>query len=237
MLTLRVGDHLALRATQGWARALLALLEVALPGPHYSTLSRRAAEVQVALGALPRSGPLHLVSAASGFTVYGAGQWQGRRHGWSTRRTWRTRQLAVEEATGEIVAAGASAAGVSEDDALPDLLARVPGERGQVSAEGAYAKRRGSEAIAGRGATAVLAARREVTMWHHANCAAPRRQRDENVRAIRSKGRRRWPQEVGYPGRSLAATAFFRCKTLCGPTLHAREFPHRPRNSCSKRRR
>src|SRR5438132_2011633 len=61
VLTLRAVYHLALRATEGLARSLLGLLQVALPVPSYSTLSRRAAAVAVALGARPRSGPLHLV--------------------------------------------------------------------------------------------------------------------------------------------------------------------------------
>lgn len=91
VLTLRAVYHLAWRATEGLARSVFALLEVALPVPSYSTLSRRAAAVGVALGALPRSGPLHLVIDSSGFTVYGEGEWKVRQHGWSKRRPWRMR--------------------------------------------------------------------------------------------------------------------------------------------------
>ena len=42
VLTLRAVYHLALRATEGLARSLFALLEVALPVPSYSTLSPSA---------------------------------------------------------------------------------------------------------------------------------------------------------------------------------------------------
>src|SRR5438876_7937089 len=59
VLTLRAVYPLALRATQGLARSVFALLEVALPVPSSSTLSRRAAEVAVALGVLPGSCPRH----------------------------------------------------------------------------------------------------------------------------------------------------------------------------------
>jgi hypothetical protein len=69
VLTLRAVYHLALRATEGLSRWVFALLEVALPVPSYRTLSRRGAEVEVVRGALPRSGPLHLVVDASGFKV------------------------------------------------------------------------------------------------------------------------------------------------------------------------
>jgi hypothetical protein len=225
VLTLRVVYHLALRATEGLARSLFALLQVALPVPSYSTLSRRATEVAVALGALPRSGPLHLVIDSSGFKVYGEGEWKVRLHGWSKRRTWRKLHLAVDEATGEIVAAVASAAEVSDDEALPDLLAQVAGGISQVSADGAYDKRRCYEAIEQRRAKAVIPPRRDAKIWQQGNCAAPPQRRDENLRAIRGQGRRRWKEESGYHRRSLAETAFFRFKTSFGPTLQARAFP------------
>ena len=224
VLTLRAVYHRALRATEGLARSLFVLLSVPLPVPSYSTLSRRAAELGVGLGAVPRSGPLHLVIDSSGFKVYGEGEWKVRLHGWSKRRTWRKLHLAVNEATGEIVAAVASEAGVSDDDALPDLRAHVQGEVGQVSADGAYDKRRCYEAIEQSGAKAVIPPRRDAKIWQHGNCAAPPRQRDENLRAIRRQGRRQWQKESGYHRRSLAETAFFRVKTLFGPRLHARHF-------------
>jgi len=224
VLTLRAVYHLALRATEGLARSVFALLEVTLPVPSYSTLSRRAADLTVALGALPRTTPLHLVIDSSGFKVYGEGEWKVRQHGWSKRRTWRKLHLGVDEATGEIVAAVASEAGVSDDAALPDLLAQVEGDLSQVSGDGAYDKRHCYDALAERGAKAVIPPRRNAKIWQHGNCAGAPWQRDENLRAIRHQGRRRWKQESGYHRRSLAETTFFRLKTIFGPTLHARAF-------------
>lgn len=223
MLTLRAVYHLALQATEGLARSVFALLEVALPVPSY-TLSRRATEVEMALGALPRSGPLPPVSDSSGVKVYGKGEWKVRQQGWSKRRTWRKLHLGVDEARGEIVAAVASEAGVSDDNALPDLLEQVKGPIDQVSADGAYDKRRCYEALEERGAKAVIPPRRDAKIWQHRHCAGAPWQRAENLRAIRRQGRRRWKQEAGYPRHSLAETTFFRCQTLFGPTLRARAF-------------
>jgi len=225
VLTLRAVYHLALRAAEGLARSVFELLEVALPVPSYSTLSRRAAALSIALGALPRATPLHLVIDSSGFKVYGEGEWKVRQHGWSKRRTWRKLHLAVNEATGEIVAAVASEAGVSDDEALPDIVAQVEGDIGQVSADGAYDKRPCYDALAERGATAVIPPRRDAKIWQHGNCAGAPWQRDENLRAIRQKGRCRWKQESGYHRRSLAETTFFRLKTIFGPAVSSRHFP------------
>src|SRR5207244_652375 len=76
-----------------------------------------------------------------------------------------------------------------------------------------------------RGATAVIPPRRDAKLWQHGNCAGAPWQRDENLRAIRHKGRRRWKQESGYHRRSLAETTFFRLKTSCGPRVSSRHSP------------
>src|SRR5205823_1250623 len=136
-----------------------------------STLSRRAAELSVVLGALPRATPLHLGIDSSGFKVYGEGEGKVRQHGWSKRRKWGKLHLGVDEATGEIVAAVASEAGVADDEVVPDLLAQGQGEIRQVSADGAYDKRPCYDALAERGARAVIPPRRDAKIWQHGSCA------------------------------------------------------------------
>lgn len=147
VLTLRAVYHLALRAAQGLADSVFTLLQVSLPVPTYSTLSRRGARSEVRLSSLPASGPVHLVLDSSGFKVYGEGEWKVHQHGWSKRRTWRKLHLGVDEATGEIVAAVASEAGVTDDDVVTDLVEQVARPIAQVSADGAYDKRKVYEAL------------------------------------------------------------------------------------------
>jgi hypothetical protein len=224
VLTLRAVYHLALRAAQGLAGSVLALLQVSLPVPTYSTLPRRGARSEIKLLKLPSSGPVHLVLDSSGFKVYGEGEWKVRQHGWSKRRTWRKLHLAVDEATGEIVAAVASEAGVTDDDVVPDLVGQVDRPIQQVSADGAYDKRKCYEALEPTGATVTIPPRRDAKIWHHGNNTGEPWQRDANLRAIRRLGRKRWKRESGYHRRSLAETAIFRLKTLFGPTLRSRNF-------------
>jgi len=47
-------------------------------------------------------------------------------------------------------------------------------------------------------------------------------QRDDNVRAIRKKGRNAWVQESGYARRWLAETHMMRQKRLLGGSLSSR---------------
>ncbi len=76
-LTLREVYGLPPRATQGLVRSVLRLLGADLPAPHYSTLSRRAATLEVRLPRLSR-GPLHLAVDSTGLKLYGEGGWKVR---------------------------------------------------------------------------------------------------------------------------------------------------------------
>lgn len=224
VLTLRAVYHLALRAAQGLAESVFGLLQVSFPVPTYSTLSRRGAQSEVDLVRFSSSTPVHLVLDSSGFKVYGEGEWKVRQHGWSKRRTWRKLHLGVDEVTGEIVAAVASEAGVSDDDVVPDLVEQVARPIRHVSADGAYDKRKCYEALEVTGATVAIPPRRDAKIWQHGNREGERWQRDENLRTIRRLGRTRWKRESGYHRRSLAETAIFRLKTIFGATLRSRNF-------------
>lgn len=218
------GLSLALRAAQGFAESVLTLLQVGLPVPTYSTLSRRGARSEVELSRLSASGPMHLVLDSSGFKVYGEGEWKVRQHGWSKRRTWRKLHLGVDEATGEIVAAVVSEAGVTDDDVVPDLVAQVDRPLAQMSADGAYDKRKVYEALEPTGAQVTIPPRRDAKIWQHGNCGGEPWQRDENLRAIRRFGRKQWKTASGYHRRSLAETTIFRVKTIFGASLRSRNF-------------
>lgn len=69
VLTLRAVYHLALRAAQGLAQSVFALLRVSLPVPTYSTRSRRGARSEVDLARFSSSAPVPLVLDSSGFKV------------------------------------------------------------------------------------------------------------------------------------------------------------------------
>ena len=222
VLRLREVYRLPLRATEGLLRSLLRLLNVEVPVPCYSTLSRRQAGLAVALEAPAPAGPLHLVVDGTGLKVFGDGEWKARQHGVSKRRVWRKVHLAVDQGTGYIRAAATTTNSVSDGQMLPGLLGQVEQAICQVSADGGYDRRTCYEAIAGRGARAAIPPRRGARIWQHGNSKQERLARDENLRRIRAVGRARWKQESGYHRRSLAETAMFRLKTIFGASLRAR---------------
>ena len=113
-------------------------MQLQLPVPDYSTLSRRRKTLGVELLASLPTGRLHLVVDATGFKVYGEGEWKVRQYGYAKRRTWRKLHIGINEATGEIIAALASSNDFRDDALLGDLLNQVPGEVTQVSGDGIY---------------------------------------------------------------------------------------------------
>ena len=225
-LTLQAVYHLPLRATVGLLGSLFELMQVELPIPDYSTLCRRRQTLEVALLARLPQGPLHLLVDASGFKVYGEGEWKVRQHGYSKRRTWRKLHIGVNEATGEVIAAMASTNDLRDDALLGDLLSQVPGDIKQVSGDGIYDTAACYRLLQKRGARAAIPPRRGARKSQKPEQAARNAHlwRIQQLSQEGADGRKAWKQEVGYHRRSLVETAFFRLKTLLGNTLSARQF-------------
>src|SRR4051794_22998616 len=161
LLTLRAVYHLTLRATEGFARSLFALMQVDLPVPDYTTLCRRAATVRITL---PKraEGPLHLVLDSTGLKVYGEGEWKVRQHGYSKRRTWLKLHLAVDPLTHEIQAAMVTDPGVTDAETVPALLDQVKDPIESAAGDGMYDRQVVYVALESRSARALVPPRRNA---------------------------------------------------------------------------
>jgi Transposase DDE domain len=222
LLTIRAVFHLPLRATQGMAQSVLELMGLELDVPHYSTLSRRAADLEVDLSRKSR-GPLHLVLDSTGLKVYGEGEWKVRKHGYSKRRTWRKLHLAIDADSHEIQAVMVTEAGIDDAEEVGHLLKPIDREVASAAADGAYDQRKVYRVLEPRTGRILIPPRRNARIWKHGNAAGPPLARDENLRAIRRVGRKAWKREVGYHQRSLAETGMFRMKTIFGGRLASRK--------------
>lgn len=224
MATVQAIYHLAGRQTQGFLQSLFALMKLGLDVPDHSTLSRRRGDITVELPVREGREARHLVIDSTGVKVFGEGEWKVRQHGVSKRRTWRKLHLCVDAATLEIVAACASTNDVTDAEMLPHLLdAMTPEEVAQVSADGAYDQRSCYDAIKEVKAKAAIPPRRGAKIWQHGNTKSERHERDDNLRAIRQRGRKKWKEECDYHQRSLAETSVFRYKAICGEKLSTRK--------------
>ena len=219
LLTLKAVFCLPLRQTQGFAQSVLQLMASDLPIPSYSTLSRRAEQLEVALPHRAKDEPLHVVIDSTGLKIYGEGEWKTRQHGVSKRRTWRKMHLGVDEATGEIVAVVTTERDVGDCEVLPQLLSAIPHPIAQVSADGSYDTIACHQAIAARQARVAIPPRETAVITDIGQWDA----REEAVRRIGEIGREAWKQEVNYHRRSLAETLMFRQKTIFGGNLSSRK--------------
>jgi len=190
--------HLSLRAAQGLLSSVVELMQLALPIPDYSTVSRRQGALHVPVSALPQSRPRHIVIDATGLRVYGAGEWRVWKHHVRRRRTWRKLHLGIDETTKEIVAVELTGSRVHDSQPLPALLDQIADPIGQVSGDGAYDTRTCYEAVLQREATPTFVPRSTARPGTDKDPTEWRAARNRILRQIEARGRSAWQVFSGY---------------------------------------
>jgi len=223
LLMLKAVYGLAYRQTIGFARSIFDLIEADVEMPDYTLLCKRSTTLPVDLAPSDTNEPKHIVVDSTGLKIYGEGEWKVRQHGYSKRRTWRKFHLSADEKTQELQAVVVTEANVDDAEAGKKLLTQTPGTIDQVSGDGSYDKRKFYTAAIKREVKHItVPPRRDAKIWQHGNSKKAPLPRDENLRYIRRKGRKKWKRDVGYHRRSLAETAVYRFKIIFGNTLSTR---------------
>jgi IS5 family transposase len=222
-LTLRTLFRFPLRATQGFLEGLMSLMKLELKVPHYSRLSRRAADLEIQISRLPKSGKLDLVVDSTGLKVYGEGEWKMRTHGKQKRRTWRKYHVAVDPDTHEVAAVELTESNHHDCRQMKPLL-RGQKNVGKVYADGAYTHPQSFNAIAEVDGKPVIPVR-TGTCIARGEISDGLKLRNQLVRDRRALGgKKAWRKASGYHRRSLVETHMFRLKTILGSQLHSRSF-------------
>ncbi len=220
-LTLRAVFHLALRQTEGLIGSIIGLLGLGLAVPDHSTLSRRAATLEVPRPR--RSGePLHLLVDSTGLKLCGAGEWLVEKHGAKTRRAWRTLHIGMDANTGQIVAAALTRKEGDDASQVGPLLNQVAASVASFTADGAYDQDSVSATIATRHpAAAIIVPPRSTAVPSETAETAPT-QRDRHLRFIAEHGRAAWQKASGYTIRARAEATIGRFKQVIGDGLRSR---------------
>jgi hypothetical protein len=223
MLTFKEVFHLTNRGVEGFVRSVFGMLNIYLPVPDHSTLSKRVKTLRVSL---PRktNGRMNLVLDSTGLKIYGEGEWKVRKHGYSKHRTWRKLHLGANPDNGEIQVVVLTENGISDDAVVKKMLAQIEQSLLACAADGAYDKRKVYDALNAHSPDIeiLIPPRKNAHIWQHGNSNEERLKRDENLRYIRKHGRQQWKEDSGYHMRSLAETIMFRLKTIFGDKLSAR---------------
>jgi hypothetical protein len=219
-LMMKVLFGLALRQTQGFVHSVLKLSGLDWKALDYSTINRREKGLTVEITARPRSGGLHLWVDSIGVKMLGEGEWKTKKHGAEYRRQWRKVHLGIDAQTLEIRAIEVTDNRVGDAPMLPELLGQIPGEEAvlSVSADGADDTQGCHDAIALRGAQAVIPTRKNAKPCKAKLPGAAAR--NEILRATHRLGREICKQWSGYHRRSLVETKM-RCFKLLGEQVMA----------------
>lgn len=222
-LTMKVLFGMPLRQATGFVESLLRLVGLDWTVPDYSTLCRRQKTLNVSLPYRGGTGPLNLLTDSTGIKAEGEGEWNARKHGGAKRRLWRKIHIGIDEETLEVRAVEVTTSNVGDAPMLPDLLDQIPREQdiGSVTADGAYDTRKCYDAVAARGAHAVIPPRKNAKPWKPTSAGAIAR--NEAVIASRYLGRTIWRRWSGYHRRSRVETKI-NCIKLLGQSLMARDF-------------
>ena len=222
-LTMKVLFGMALRQTSGFVESLLRLIDLDWAVPNFSTLSRRQKTLKVNIPYRGSQGALHLLIDSTGIKVEGEGEWNARKHGGTKRRVWRKIHIGIDEKTLEIRAAEFTTSDVGDAPMLPELLDQIPPDQeiGSVTADGAFDTRKCHDAIAARGAAAIIPPRKNARPWKPDSPGAVAR--NEALRASKRFGRTIWRRWSGYHRRSRVETKMH-CVKLLGQRLAARDF-------------
>ena len=223
-LSMKVLFGMALRQTTGFVESLLRLVG----------LDWTVARLQHAVAPSEDAGRQYPVSRLQGSVApaYRQHRDQGRgRRRMARPQAWRPQtaglaqdpNLGIDEETLEIRAVEITGSHIGDAPVLPDLLSQIPigEELGSVTADGAYDTRKCHDAIADRGAHAVIPPRKNAKPWQTVTAGAVAR--NEALRASEYLGRALWRRWSGYHRRSRVETKMH-CVKLLGQRLMARDF-------------
>jgi hypothetical protein len=197
-LTLRLLFRLPLRQTEGFLGAVLKLMDVTLPCPDHTTLSRRNATV--AIQQQVDRGPqeaISLIVDSSGLKVCGQGEWHAQKHGEKKPKRWKKLHIGVD-AQGQIVASTVTESHAQDPSQVPALFSQVERKIDRFIGDGIYDQAAVYAAVARHspGARVIIPPRKDAVLSPTGTTSPT--QRDQHILAIESDGQFDWKRASGY---------------------------------------
>ncbi len=228
--TLRLVYHQGFRQTEGFMHSIFELMNLDLPVPDHTTMSRRAETLPLSKPCLPEEGePIVFVLDSSGLKVFGEKEWMNCKHGTRQRRMWRKLHLGVTP-KGEILSSTLTCHHSSDPSQVEKLLKGVNGHIAAVMGDGGYDHAATYQAINEHVFRKEHPGEIQVIIPPNTGFQKAREGDDEqrlhNIRVIEDKGKHFWQKEVNYGQRAKVENTFSRYKTIIGNKLRARNFPN-----------
>ena len=219
VLTLRAVFRLALRQSEGLLGSIMRMLDIDLPVPDHTTLSRRACGLPVQSHRRTETGDLHLIIDSTGLKLRGAREWLFEKHGTAKRRSWRKLHIGIDADNGEIVAFDLTDKDVDDASHAKPLLDQLTEVPASFIADGAYDRIAVLDAVLARNPSASFIVPPCKGAVPGPSAATSPTQRDRHVLWVEEHGRMNWQKTSGYNKRSKVEAAISRYKRVIGDTL------------------
>ena len=186
--------NLALRQAMGMAQSLFKQADLDWKVPDFGTVSRRQKNLAVTIAANSTTTRFHLLVDSTGIKMLGEDEWKTKKHGADYRRQWRKVHLAIDASTLEIRVIEVTDNATGYAPILPYLLDQINKNEAitSVNGDGAYDTKACHEAIALRGAQAIIPTRKNGKPWKDPRRGAEAR--NAILHAVRRLGRRIWKE-------------------------------------------
>lgn len=231
---LRLIFRLPLRQTEGFMKSITKLMNINLPIPNYTTLSRRMKTLKVKLAAKAIHKPgTHIIIDGSGLSVYGADEFKQTDKGKKQIGGYRRLNIAINEYQ-EITACELTTIHESENKQVPKLLKRIRDHCEVIVADKNYDDKFVYDAIENYRPTRYV---RPVKRDTYRIVIPPQRNtrirkykrkyplvRSEHMIYIKEHGAINWQKTTGYGIRSLVEVAFSRYKRLFSKQMKSINF-------------
>lgn len=238
MLILREVYKCSLRNLQGFVQSLFHAMNLNLPVPSYSQISRRAKTLHKRINRLTQGKKAcHIIFDSTGLKVHGEGEWKVKVHGKSKRRTWRKFHIGIDAETQNILCCELTGNDKGDAEVAEQMLEKLPCKVKSARGDGAYDASRFRKKVHDKGGVCIVPPPRDAA-YKGTTEAGWEKERDDAIAAIHGfggddEGRRLWKKCSGYYERSLAETAMFRIKRMLGERLKARSMgPQKTESIC-----
>ena len=218
-VTIGMVFHLASRQAEGFLRSLFSVLKLENDVPDHTTVSiRKKALGKLALGTRQNCKPVHILIDSSGLRVH-----VGQMRNPPKNRDYRKLHLAVDEATGDVLACDLTSKSARDASRAAPLLKQIERPIASGRADAAYDERgvyRAFEQHRPDRSPRVL-----IPPQKGANLGPPSpttKERNRNIRSRARLGKRMWHKKSGYSKRAKVETSFSRYKAILGPAMRAR---------------
>lgn len=226
MLIIREVFHLPLRALQGFVQSVFKFMNIDLPVPSYTQVSRRAEKLHKKVKRLLKGkNNCDIIFDSTGLKVRGEGEWKIKVHGKSKRRTWRKFHIGIDAETQDIICCELTDNATGDAEMAEEMLNKLPIKVRSVSGDGHYDASRVRKKVHEKGGKCKIPP--PIDAVYKEGTESWEKERDDAVLIIKGlgggeDGRDLWKKLSGYHKRSLVETSMFRIKTLFGGNLKAR---------------